>query len=107
MKLYFENLSPHDKIYYQNIESFIDSIGRYIEHRFPPGDFGMAVLENKFVDAVGRADSFNQRNLVLISQYVYNMIPANSWGSPEIVRRWLNPVTRDERMKNVSDNDGE
>ena len=66
-----------------------DAIDNYVTHHVPTGHFVRAVLENDLFEAVGRADDDNQANLQEICRYVYNEIPWNCWGSPEIVKQWL------------------
>lgn len=41
------------------------------------------------MDAMGRADADNRRDLFEICSYVYNDMPAGCHGSPEMVRAWL------------------
>jgi len=48
-----------------------------------------AVLENDLMGALGKADYQNQHRLHEICSYVYNDVPSDVWGSPEIVRRHL------------------
>jgi len=69
--------------------NLVDALERYVKNRMPTGSFLRAVLENNLVEAVGRADSDNIRLLPEIVQYCYNNLPHNCWGSPEIVKRFL------------------
>lgn len=72
------------------VDEFIkESLSRYVEHRISPGGFLTAVLENNLMEAVGRADAINMRNLHEISKYVYNELPSNVWGSREKVEKHL------------------
>jgi len=50
----------------------------------------MAVLQNKLVDAYVRADSINKARMQDWAFFMYNEMPLDSWGSKEIVNRWLN-----------------
>lgn len=61
------------------------------------GDFLRAVLSNNLMEAVGRADADNLRALPVIASYVYNELPGNCHGSPEIVEAW-DRVHRDRLM---------
>ena len=70
-------------------EDVIASLKRYVEQGIPTGGFLQAVLENNLSEAFGRADENNVRVLFHICAYVYNYLPASSWGSPEKVKRWL------------------
>lgn len=58
------------------------SIDAYVTHRQPVGGFLQAVLSNQLFEAVGRADNESMAALREIIQYIYNEIPAKSWGSP-------------------------
>lgn len=67
----------------------IGALDRYIEHKYEPGGFLTAVLQNKLMEAVGRADVTNKAALPAICAYVYNRLPVGSWGSEEAVDAWL------------------
>lgn len=71
-----------------------EGLEAYVTEGIPTGDFLRACLENNFVEAVGRADIFNQRALPEIACFIYQCLPQVCWGSPEKVKRWL------EEMKN-------
>lgn len=68
---------------------FKETIDNYVLHRWQPGDFIRAVLENDLTEAVARADEEALGNLPHIVSYVYNQIPAPCWGSPAKVAAWL------------------
>ena len=84
-------------------ESTRGSLQRYAEQGVPPGGFLKAVLENNLMEAFGRADVENTRDMVEILSYVYNNMPFPCHGSPEKVAKWLgkkelhNEHTRNER----------
>lgn len=59
---------------------------------FWPGGFLTAVLCNDLQAAVARADSMNIQALKEICTFVYNRMPAKSWGNAEIMRQWANDV---------------
>ena len=65
-----------------------EGITAYLEQHRPPGGFLRAVLENNLYEAVLRADNVNRRHIV---QYavLLEMLPLNTWGSPETVSEWL------------------
>ena len=65
------------------------ALDRYVNHRIAPGGFLTKVLCNDLFGAVGQADSANRAALPEIVVYIYNELPANCWGSQEIVWRWL------------------
>lgn len=61
----------------------------YIEAHEEPGGFLMAVLENDFMEACGRADEENLMRLHDYAIFLYNKVPATCWGSKEKVKAWL------------------
>ena len=65
------------------------SLERYVEHGIKPGDFLTAVLENNFMEAAGRADSFNQLHLHDWARVIYNDVPSACHGSSERVSQWI------------------
>ena len=67
----------------------IDSIMNYVQKGWEPGSFVRAALENNLMLAMGYADSYNRATLFQITQYIYNDIPSNCHGSPEIVEEYL------------------
>lgn len=68
---------------------FREAAERYIYDRIKPGHFLTAVLENDLKEAVTRADEDTLKVIRNIVWYVYNCLPGKSWGSPEIVKAWL------------------
>jgi hypothetical protein len=62
---------------------------RYLEHGIPPGSFLMAVLENNLKEAFARADDISVKELPGIVAWLYNMVPIDAWGSPEICRNYM------------------
>ena len=66
-----------------------ESLDRYTQERIPAGGFLEAVLENNLMEAIGRADEENIRDIHEICSYVYNNMPYNCHGSKNIVNEWL------------------
>ena len=66
-----------------------ESLDRYVSHGIRPGGFLTAVLANDLMQAVGRADEDNQRDLVEICRYVYNHMPYVCHGSYDAVKKWI------------------
>jgi len=66
-----------------------EGVRLYVEQRVKPGGFLMAVLENNFTEAVGRADETNIRYLKQWAELLYWELPSICWGSPEKVQAWL------------------
>ena len=52
------------------------------------GHFVTAVLENNLSRAVSYGDERNLLDLVEITKYVFNHLPAECWGSPDRVDKW-------------------
>jgi len=68
----------------------------YRNHGDDPGGFLAACLENDFVEACTRADSANGALLPAIANFINNRMPMTSYGSPEVVRRWIKNNGLDE-----------
>ena len=64
-------------------------LDRYVNRKILPGGFLIAVLSNDLFGAVGRGDSENLAALPDIVRYVYNRMPADSWGSKDQIYRFL------------------
>ncbi len=75
------------------------AIKRYVMNRIEPGGFLRAVLENNFKEAAGRADHINRAALGNIAMFCVEALPMACWGSPDKVRRWLEPPA-------IADDDG-
>ena len=65
------------------------AIDLYASEGHPVGDFLYAVLSNNLKNALGRADSDNERDIKEIVMYVYWEIPGDCWGSEKKVDDWL------------------
>jgi hypothetical protein len=61
-----------------------ESIRAYVQGR-PTRSFLRAVLENDLLGAVMGADTENAIRLSAILAFIYNVVPANIWGSPKAV----------------------
>lgn len=66
-----------------------DTIDRYVKYGIPTGHFLEAVLSNRLMEAIGRADEENLRDIKEICLYVYNDIPSSCWGSPQKYLDWI------------------
>ena len=65
------------------------ALERYVEHKFLPGGFLIAVLSNDLMGAVSRADAANIVALREICQFIYNRMPSNSWGSEQKIYNFI------------------
>jgi len=75
-------------------------IDQYVKNYIPPGGFVTAVLSNNLIDTISKADDINLHCLRDITLYVYNNIPSICWGSPEIVKLWLETPQRNAAYEN-------
>lgn len=67
----------------------LESLIAYAELGVPTGDFLRAVLENKLVSAIGRADQYSFAAIKPICSVLYWSFPTSIWGSPEAVEAHL------------------
>lgn len=72
---------------------------RYRDMKYPTGGFLESVLSNQLGESVARADGQNTEVLCTIVTWVYNNLPAESWGSPEKYRAWLDSRVEDSHAK--------
>jgi hypothetical protein len=61
----------------------------YLEDHLPPGDGLLAILENDLRQTLNRADPDTLAGLVNIVSFLMHEAPAEAWGSPALVRAWL------------------
>ena len=80
-------------------QSTLDGLDRYVRDRIPTGDFLYSVLTNNLRESFAFADEENMRDLKEIVEYCYRKIPGVCWGSPEMVRLWLEGRQKDEISK--------
>jgi hypothetical protein len=66
-----------------------EGLRNYIENHQPPGHFLRAILENDLREACIRADDTNRHLLWNYVNFLYNEAPVACWGSPQIVKEWL------------------
>ena len=67
----------------------VDGLVMYVEHGILPGSFLLAVLQDSFVEAAVRADEINKRCFFQWADVLWNELPWDCWGSPEMVRAWI------------------
>lgn len=70
-------------------EHMRDAVRRYYFDGIAPGSFLTAVLSNDLMGALGKADDENITALPQYGAFLYNYVPADSFGSPERVKQWL------------------
>lgn len=74
---------------YWPTDDICESLDAYVQQRRPLGSFLQAVIENNFMEAVGRANSRNVEQLPAIAGYVYQNMPSMCHGSPARYAAWL------------------
>lgn len=67
----------------------VEGLELYINHRIKPGSFMTAVLANDLIEAVGKADHRNIKNIPAYVYFLYNFAPPECFGSYEKVKAWL------------------
>jgi len=77
-------------------ERMMPGIKRYVEHGAEPGSFLSAIIQNNLSEAVGRADSENQKNIPAFVAYFYNKCPLACWGSKEKMESWIDSFKQEE-----------
>lgn len=65
------------------------AVERYVENGIPPGSFLTAILSNDLSGSFARADNINQRAIPAWVDFMYNYLPGNCHGSPQIVAAWI------------------
>lgn len=89
LRVQWDNASKGVLDYHPIPEAIHAALERYAVDRIRPGHFLIACLENDLSQAVSQADTFSLLGLRDIMIWIYNVIPSNSWGSPEKVAAWL------------------
>lgn len=70
-------------------EHTLDTLQNYEKIGCPTGGFLEAVISNDLAGAFSRADRQNRYRMFEIVTYIYNVMPAEAWGSPGAYRRWI------------------
>jgi hypothetical protein len=71
-------------------EHTLGALLRYKNEGIAPGGFLISVLSNDLKESFSRADDLNIANMFAVVRYIYNEMPACSWGSLENVENWIN-----------------
>jgi len=79
----------YDINYFLIPEHMINPVKRYLERGLRPGSFLTAILENNLVESVAQADNINITQIVQWANFLWNEMPAFSWGSKENVEAWI------------------
>lgn len=66
-----------------------EALDAYAQTGRPVGSFLTAVLSNDLFEACARADPYNLDTLPIITAYVFNHLPAESYGSRESMESWI------------------
>ena len=70
-------------------EHMRSGVQRYIEFGIKPGSFLTSMIENDLRGAVENADAENAHALRGYVQFFYSYGPAECWGSPEKMKKWV------------------
>ena len=73
-----------------------DGVRRYFFNGIAGGSFLTAVLSNDLMGALGKADDENIGALPQYGVFLYNYVPAESFGSPARVKAWLDSFAEAE-----------
>jgi hypothetical protein len=65
------------------------ALDAHVHDRRPSGGFVTALLENNLSLAFMQADDYSRAAMLEIVLYLWDELPADSWGSAEHVRRWI------------------
>lgn len=74
---------------YKIAPELLQSLLQYAKDKIPTGSFLRAVLENDLMQAMGRADLQNRHNIFYVTEYIFNELPYQCWGSKKTVATWL------------------
>lgn len=61
----------------------------YVVYGYQPGGFLYSFLINDLMGAASKADDENKMAFHEIARFLWNEVPANSFGTPEKVVQWL------------------
>lgn len=70
-------------------EHMIEVLSNYYFRGWPPGSFLTAVLQNDLREAACHSDEYNRRHLWDYANFMYNVMPTGSWGSPQNYTHWV------------------
>lgn len=76
--------------YHRLPEHMQDTARLYVEKGIPGGSFFTAVVSNDLLGAFAKADDINSACMLDWIMWLYNDAPRGCYGSPEIVRDWIN-----------------
>lgn len=68
----------------------VESLAAYASTGRRPGGFLEAMLEGNLYRATQNADINNQQRMFHIARHIIDTLPAESYGTPEKVRKWIN-----------------
>jgi hypothetical protein len=70
-------------------ERTLHSLKQYVDHGQRVGGMLEAVLCNDLFGTFSRADSEHLHCMPELVKYVYNKMPARSWGDKDAVKKWV------------------
>lgn len=83
---------------------FGESWRLYYENGISPGSFGASLLCGDLVGAVQRADRVNIDLIPKHVWWLWDNLPYNAWGSPEVYQQWTAKGGLNGRNGKANDN---
>jgi hypothetical protein len=84
------------------LKEAVSKIDAYKKSKLAPGGFLTAILQNDLMNAILRADNDSRKIIVEITEYCWETLPHNSWGSPEKVEEYLYKRDSPEKFQNYN-----
>lgn len=83
-----------------NLQQAYSKLDAFKTHRLPPGGFLNSILNNDLTSTVLKSDEESKKLIAEITQYCWDNLPHNIWGSPEKVEAHLyeNPHKKPSQM---------
>lgn len=66
-----------------------EKLNAYATKGLLPGSFLQSILQNNLIAAINKADSESIKIIVPITQWAWNNLPENIWGSKEAIQNHL------------------
>jgi hypothetical protein len=86
-------LIEFDSYHFPNLtEDIVEAFENYLISGWNPGGFGTAMLAGDLFRAASVADVHNRTAIADVAKWIMHCAPQGSWGSYEIVERWMSDV---------------
>ena len=67
-----------------------ESLNIYRDYGILPGHFLTAILCNDLRNTCHYANAYNESIISEIVKFCWDILPPQSWGDPELVKKWVN-----------------